>query len=220
MMTETITPVKLKNREEAGEMLSFRLEKYKDDSPLLLALPRGGVPVAYEIADRLNLPLDVLVVRKLGPKYNPEFGFGAIAPGDVLIIDNNSARVLGLKEKEVNDIITKEFAEMERRITHYKSGEWSKDFPSDTVIIVDDGLATGVTARAAIESAKLNYKPKKIIFAAPVCAKDSMEQIKKYADETICLLVVENLQAIGLWYDNFNQVSDSEVLDLLEKAKK
>lgn len=208
-----------KDRKEAGELLAQKLFGYKKEHPLILALPRGGVPVAYEVARALEAPLDTLVVRKIGSPNNPEFGVGAIAPGDVIILDNNALASSGLSRVDIDPVIEKELHEMERRILHYKSGEYAKDSPAKTVIIVDDGLATGVTARAAIESVLLQYKPLKLIFAAPICARDSAQGLRNLVD-VVCLKEPEDFLAVGYWYEDFPQTTDEEVVELLEKAKK
>ncbi|MDP3763278.1 MAG: phosphoribosyltransferase [bacterium] len=206
-----------KNRTDAGQKLAEKLLEYKQDNPVVFALPRGGVPVGYEVAKALGAPLDTIVARKIGAPSNSEFGVGAIAPGGVLILNAETLRSLGLEQRDLEDIIKKEKQEMERRIIRYKSGEWSKDAPTNTVIVVDDGLATGVTARAALQSAKIIYKPKKLIFASPVCARDSLEFLRPYADRIVCVSKPENLMAIGEWYEDFPQISDEEVLHYLNK---
>lgn len=207
-----------KDRADAGQKLAEKLLEYKEDQPLVLALPRGGVPVGYEVAKVLGAPLDTIVARKIGSPSNPEFGVGAIAPGNVLVLDAETLNSLGLKRENFNHIIKQEKQELERRIVKYKSGEWSKDVSTNTVIVVDDGLATGVTARAALESVKTTYKPRKLIFASPVCARDSLESLRPYADKIICVSEPENLMAIGEWYEDFPQISDEEVLHCLNKA--
>lgn len=206
-----------KDRTDAGKRLAEKLTEYKVDRLLILALPRGGVLVGYEVAQRLNAPLDTLVVRKIGMPGNPEFGVGAIATGSVSVLDAETLRSLGLKQEDLKDVIEKEKQELERRITRYQSGEWSRNALFDTVIVIDDGLATGVTARAALQSAKIMYKPKKLIFAAPVCARDSLKSLELYADRIVCVLEPENLLAIGEWYTEFPQTSDEEVLYCLNK---
>lgn len=163
---------------------------------------------------------------------NPEYGVGAIAPGlrhagvssglaeagGVVVFDDAALKSLGLKRKDLDPVIKKEMQEMERRILRYQSGAWRGDAPADTVIIVDDGLATGVTARAAVASAKITLKPKKIILAAPICARDTAERLRNLADEVICVGEVDDLMAIGYWYEEFLETSDEEVVSLLEQA--
>jgi putative phosphoribosyl transferase len=203
--------VRFKNRIEAGRLLAQKLLGYKEEKPLILALPRGGVPVGFEVAKTLEAPLDTLVVRKIGLPSNPEYGVGAIAPGDVIII--NESPLEGLEE-----VIKREMEEMERRILKYKSGQYGNRTEGKTIIIVDDGLATGVTARAAIESAILIYKPLKIIFACPVCSTDAAIALRDIVD-VICLHEADDFVAVGLWYEDFPQTSDEEVIELLEKAR-
>lgn len=211
--------MRFKNRTDAGQQLAEKLLEYKQDKPIILALPRGGVPVGFEVARKLDAPLDTIVARKIGMPGNPEFGVGAIAPEDVLVLDTETLRSLGLEQRDLSHIVEQEKQEMGRRIARYKSGEWSNGGQTDTIIIVDDGLATGVTARAALEFARKSYKPKKLIFASPVCARDSLESLKPYADGIICLSKPENLMAIGEWYEDFSQTSDEEVLHYLNKNK-
>ena len=210
--------MRFKDRTDAGRQLAEKLLEYKKDNPIVFALPRGGVPVGYEVAKALGASLDTIVARKIGAPSNPEFGVGAIAPGDVLVLDVKTMRSLGLEQEDLQDIVRKETEELERRIIRYRSGEWKKDVLFDTVIVVDDGLATGVTARAALQSARIIYKPKKLIFASPVCARDSLESLKSLADGIVCVSEPENLMAIGEWYQNFPQTSDEEVLYYLNKA--
>ena len=205
-----------KDRADAGQKLAEKLLEYRENNPMILALPRGGVPVGFEVAKALNAPLDIIVVRKIGAPSNPEFGVGAIAPG-VLILDTETLNSLGLKPEDMTHTIEEERKEMERRITKYRSGEWHRGAAKETIVVVDDGLATGVTARAALESARKTYNPKKIIFAAPVAARQSLESLKPYADQIVCVSKPENLMAIGEWYEDFPQTKDEEVLDYLEK---
>ncbi len=209
-----------KNRIDAGRKLADKLLRYKAVHPLVLALPRGGVPVGYEVAVKLNTTLDTIVARKIGSPHNPEFGVGAIAPGDVIILNDSIIQSLGIDNKDLDSIIESEMNEMDRRMVRYRSGEYSRYAAAETIIIVDDGLATGVTARAAIESVKLTYKPKKIIFTAPVCAHDTAEHIRKLVDDFVCVKEVDNLMAIGYWYKNFDQTTDEEVIHYLVRRKR
>lgn len=208
------------DRQTAGKALAEKLQPYIGNNTLLLALPRGGVPVAFEIANLYNLPLDIVVVRKLGAPLNPEYGFGAIAPGDVVIVDQATVTFLDLSKEVIEVVMKKELQEMDRRMVHYRSGEWTKGMVAETVIVIDDGLATGASARAALESVRLLYKPKKLIFASPVCAADSLEKVKPPADEIVCVAQPYSLGAIGEWYRSFEQVTDEEVLSLLERTHK
>ena len=210
--------LKFRDRAEAGRLLADKLERYKKDHPLILALPRGGVPVAFEVARRLEAPLDIIVIRKLGAPGNPEFGFGAVAPGDVLIIEEATVRALHLNKEDIDEVIARELKEMERRMLCYKSGSWGENTPAETIIVVDDGLATGLTARAALRSVKLLYQPRVLVFASPVCAEGSIEELRDFTDKVISLLTPPDLTAISMWYEHFEQVSDEEVLSYLNKA--
>jgi len=207
-----------KNRIGAGKELALKLEKYKKARPLVLGLPRGGVEVAFEIAKHLEAPLDTVVARKIGAPDNPEFGLGAIAPGDVLILDNAAITVGGVSKKDLDVIIAEEMTEMERRMVHYHSGEYGGENVADTVILADDGLATGVTATAAVESVKIRYKPKILIFAAPICANDSAQRITALVSDLVCLRTEADLIAIGFWYEEFPQLTDKDVCRYLTEA--
>jgi predicted phosphoribosyltransferase len=208
-----------RDRKEAGELLAEKLLQYKSDHPLILALPRGGVPVGYEVARALGAPLDVIVARKTGAPSNPEFAIGAIAPGGIFVLDTALVADLGLSKEELDSIIGQETAEMDRRILLYKSGAWSEGEPTSTVIVVDDGLATGMTARAAIESVKDTIAPEKLVYAAPVCAADTAQSLRSEGVEVYCVYEPEHFAAVGMWYKEFEQVKDTEVLDYLERAK-
>lgn len=201
-------------------MLAGTLRKYKGKNTLVLALPRGGVCIGYEVAKALEAPLDTVIARKLGAPGNPEFGIGAIAPGDVIVLDQASINILGIGASEINEIRARETGEMKRRTDLYRSGGFSKDKVFKTIIIVDDGLATGVSARAAIESVEKIQRPRKIVFAAPVCAAQTAKSLKSMVDKLVCLSQPENLGAIGFWYRYFPQVQDDEVIGHLEEANK
>lgn len=206
--------VLFKDREEAGKLLAAKLKKYKTGNPLVLALPRGGVVVGYQIAKILALAMDVIIVRKIGSPRDPEFGIGAIAEGGISVLDNRSVKILGISEEQSAEMISREKKELDRRLELYRGGKCLAFAKGKTVIIADDGLATGVTALAAIQAVrKLN--PLKMIFAVPVCSFEASDSIGKKVDEFICLSNRENLRAIGLYYRNFSQVSDEEVLQLL-----
>lgn len=212
-----------KDRTDAGIRLAQKLIIQKNENPLVLALPRGGVPIGFEIAKKLNAPLDVLIVRKLGSPSNPEFGIGAIAPENVIVLDSDVIEYLGLSKQEIAKIEKAERRELSRRTLLYRGSISLPDIKDKTVILVDDGLATGVTARAAIRSV-LKLHPKRLIVAIPVCAFDSCESIKAVVrpmkDEVICLTAPFDLSAVGYWYSNFEQVSDSEVVRLLKESQK
>ncbi len=208
-----------KDRHQAGKIMAKALDSYRNSKHvIILALPRGGVPVAYEVAKKLNLPLTVFVSRKIGAPTSPEFGIGAIAEENTIVLDAESIDYLKLSKEDIESYIIKEKEELDRRVQKYRKNE-SLNLKGKTVILIDDGLATGVTAKAAIKGLR-KLIPSKIIFASPVCAKDTISMIEDLADEVICILSPIYMTAIGQYYKNFNQVSDNDVMKLLQKAKK
>lgn len=207
-----------KNRQDAGRKLAEKLEKYTEDKPVIIALPRGGVVLGYEVAKALQAPLDIIATRKIGAPFQPEFGIGAIAPNGVRTLDYKSIELLGISESQIEEIIEKETIEMNRRIKLYRKDLAPLDLNKKTVIIVDDGLATGVSTRAAILSIK-QMNPKKIILAVPVSPPDTADKFRKEVDDFICLSEPPDFYAVGAYYDDFDQVSDNEVINLIQKAK-
>ncbi len=205
------------NRQEAGKQLAVKLLQYRKENPYVLAMPRGGVPIGYEVAEVLQAPLDVVVVRKIGLSGNKEFGIGAIAEGGIKVMDEITTEVLGIDADEIEDTIDLEEDELKRRVKIYRDGKPLPDLTGKTAVLVDDGMATGITAKAAIEAVK-KLNPKKIILAMPVCALDTFESLQKKVAEVICLSTPAEFSAVGLWYKNFTQVSDEEVADLLKRA--
>ena len=206
------------DRYQAGQELASSLSRFRHENPIIIALPRGGVPIGYEVALALDAPLEVVVSRKLGAPFAPEFGFGAIAPG-ARVVDATSVSMLGLSSAEVEAIVAKQTKELQRREALFHGTVSPIDVSGRTVIVVDDGLATGVTARAAIASLRTR-SPKKIIFAAPVCAPDSADTLRELADEVICISEPPGFASVGTWYENFAQTTDEEALELLEKARR
>lgn len=206
------------NRQEAGKKLAAELFKYRSENPYVLAVPRGGVPIGFEVAEVLHAPLDVIIVRKIGLSGNREFGIGAIAEGGVKVLDNTTLEVLGIDEEEIKDTLTLEEKELNRRVEVYRGGKPLPNLKGRTAILVDDGMATGITARAAIESVK-KLKPQKIVLAMPACALDTIESFKKQVDEVFCLATPSEFMAVGVWYKDFTQISDEEVVDSLKKAE-
>ncbi len=206
------------NRQDAGRRLAERLARYRDERPLVLALPRGGVPVAFEISRSLGAPLDVFVARKLGAPDQPEFGIGAVAPGDVRVLNAEVIERLGIPEGYVEGITERETAEVRRRMRLFRGDRPEPETRDRTVILVDDGLATGVTARAAVEALKLRG-PRRLVLAVPVCAAQTAAVIGPEVDELVCLETPADLGAIGFWYGDFSQTTDGEVLGLLERSR-
>lgn len=204
-----------RDRTHAGQVLAEQLMKYRDADPLVLALPRGGAPVAREVAAALDAPLDVLVVRKLGAPSQPEFGFGAVA-GDTVVLDTATVDMLGLSPETVKAVVNRERRELMRREALFHAQREPVAVAGRTVIVVDDGLATGVTARAACRYLRTK-KPKAIIFAAPVCAADSARRLADETDAVVCASIPPFFQAVGEFYADFAQTTDAEVLAILNQ---
>lgn len=207
-----------KNRRDAGRRLAAGLLDHADGNPIVLGLPRGGVPVAFEIARRLDAPLDVVVARKLGAPMQPELGVGAIAEGGVLIVDENLIRELDIHREDLDRVIRSELSEMRRRLEEYRGGEGLPNLKGRTAILVDDGLATGVSMIAAVRAVRQG-DPDRVVVAVPVCARETVRDVQVEADEIICALIPEYFTAVGFWYDNFDQTSDAEVIELLEESR-
>jgi putative phosphoribosyl transferase len=207
-----------RDREDAGRRLAARLARYRDERPAVFALPRGGVPVAFEISRSLEAPLDVFVSRKLGAPGQPEFGIGAVAPGGVRVLNADVVERLGIPDDYLEAVTRTETAEVERRLRHFRGDRPEPEVAGRTVILVDDGLATGVTARAAVESLR-RLGPRRLVLAAPVCAAQTAELLALEVDELVCLESPSDLGAIGFWYGDFSQTSDEEVIELLERSR-
>jgi putative phosphoribosyl transferase len=208
------------NRTEAGQELALRLRKYANrDDVIVLGAPRGGVPVAFEVATELKAPLDVFVLRKLGVPGREEFAFGAIASGGVRILDRRSIEGLGITGLDIERVTRAEKQELERREQAYRGGRSPLDLSGLTVIFVDDGIATGSTMRAAIRALR-QMKPARIVIAVPVAPPSTCRQLQFEADEFVCLEMPEPFYGVGQFYDDFTQVSDEEVKQLLENASR
>ena len=206
------------DRGDAGRRLAERLAPYKGERPVVFALPRGGVPVGAEVARSLGAPLEVVVSRKLGAPDQPEFGIGAVAPGDVRVLNERAVRVLGIPEDYLERVTERESAEVERRLRLFRGDRPYPDLEGRTAILVDDGLATGVTARAALRTLR-RMEPERLVLAVPVCAPQTAALIRPEADDLLCLIAPTDLKAIGLWYESFEQVPDEEVIRMLEEAR-
>lgn len=208
----------LNDRKEAGRELAKQLALRKCKNPIVLGMPRGGVVVAYEIARQLHAPLDVVVARKIGAPDQPELAIGAIAPHNTVVLNEGLIASFRLSQEEVQQLIAKEKIEMERRLQLYRQNQSFPDVKNNTVIVVDDGLATGLTALAAVRFLH-KLKPKKLILAVGACASDSAEKLQHEVDELICLLIPEHFYAVGEWYHDFSQTTDEEVLSLLAMSR-
>lgn len=205
------------DRKEAGRRLGQSLRKYKFEKPIILAIPRGGVVIGSEVAKTLKAPLDVIIARKIGVPSQQELGMGAVAEGGIEILDKKLIKSLRIPKNLINEIIMKERAEIERRKAVYRGDRPMINIENRVVILVDDGLATGVSAKAAIMRIK-KLNPRKIILAAPVCAFDSARDIKRLVDELVCLVTPPEFNAVGTWYTNFKQVTDEKVKSLLKES--
>ncbi len=205
------------DRRAAGRKLAAKLHAYRDGDALVLGVPRGGVPLAFEVAQALNGELDVLVVRKIGAPDQPEFGIGAVAPGGVTVRFDRAIQSLGLSDGTVETLAEQERAGVAERIRLYRGHDAPPDAEGRTVILVDDGLATGVTARAAVAATR-QLNPARIVLAVPVCAADASERLGEHVDALVCLHPSESFGAVGVWYEHFEPTSDEEVIELLEEA--
>lgn len=203
------------DRGDAGRQLAARLRPLAEEKPVIVALPRGGVPVAKEIADALGAPLEILAVRKLGTPQNPEYGIGAIAEDGTCVIDTEAVGVLRIPNGELDAIVARETAELARRVKAYRGDRLPLELEGRTVIVVDDGVATGVTDTAALLAVR-HQNPRRIVLAVPVCSPDALERLRDKADEIVCLRAPLMLHGVGQSYRDFSQVSDEEVIDALQ----
>lgn len=208
-----------RDRTDAGRRLAAELEAYGGrDDVTILALPRGGVPVAYEVALALHAPLDVFIVRKLGTPGRPELAMGAIASGGVRVINDEIVRALGITESTIERVSRQERQEMERREAAYRGGQPALDVKGRTVILIDDGLATGATMRAAVQAVR-RREPKQVIVAVPTGAAEVCAEFKHIADKILCAAMPEPFYAVGASYQQFDQTSDDEVRQSLARAR-
>lgn len=206
------------NRAEAGRMLAQQLDKYADrPDVLVLALLRRGVPIGYEVARALNVPLDVFLVRKLGIPGYEELAMGAIASGGVRVVNDQLVRAIGIPEYVIDAVAQWEQKELERRERVYRGDHPPPDVRGRTVVLVHDGLATGATMLAAVRALR-QQQPAHIVVAVPTASPDTCELLKNEADEVICAIMPEPFHAVGFWYDNFSQTTDEEVRELLARG--
>ncbi|NUP14266.1 MAG: phosphoribosyltransferase [Polyangiaceae bacterium] len=214
-----MSPFKLfANREEAGRQLGRYLQRYRADRPIVVGLTRGGVPVAYEVARALDAPLDVCVVRKICAPFQPELGVGAVTEGGALYLRHDTIEALGIDEDDLLPLIAQKRAEVEDRVRRFRRGSPPADVTDKTVIIVDDGIATGGTACAAVQSLR-DRGASKVVLAVPVGAAENVAVLAEVADEMVCPYPEDHFYAVGLWYDDFGQTSDDDVVELLERMK-
>lgn len=209
-----------KDRHEAGMRLARKLAEYTHGGDIIvLGLPRGGVPVAYEVATALHAPLDVFVVRKLGAPHQEEFAIGAIASDGICVLDREAIAHLGITESRIASIIKLETLELERRDKLYRGSRPFPDLAGQVVIVVDDGLATGTTMRAAVEAIRVRH-PARVIVAAPVASTSACAALREVADDCVCVACPEPFYGVGKWYDDFSQTTDHEVITLLDRASR
>ena len=210
---------RFRDRTQAGRRLAEDLLDYAErDDVLVLALPRGGVPVGFEVARALGAPLDVFVVRKLGLPWHEELAMGAIASGGVRLLNDEVVASTGVSDEDIERVTAVERQELARRERRYRGDRAFPDVRGKTVILVDDGLATGFTMRAAVAALR-QEGPARVVVAVPVAAADTCDAFRSVADEIVCAATPEPFYAVGMWYDDFSQTSDEEVHDLLERAR-
>ena len=205
------------DRRDAGRRLAERLEDLRGRDVVILGLPRGGVPVAFEVARALGLPLDVIVVRKLGMPSQPELAMGAIGEGGVRILNQELRQWGDVTGGEIAAVERREQAELESRVTRLRAGRSRIPLKGRTAVIVDDGVATGSTARAACQVARAQGASQ-VVLAVPVAAAEAAESLCGIADEVVCLQIPDSFYAVGQWYEDFSQVPDEEVVGLLKRA--
>ena len=205
------------DRRHAGRLLAERLQAFAAERPVVVALPRGGVPVGFEVAQALGTPLDILAVRKLGAPGNREFAVGAIVEDGTALLDRATARRVGLTSKALDDTVAAEARELTRQVARYRGERGGVDVRGRTAIIVDDGLATGLTDLAAVRALR-SLGAERVIVAVPVGVSDSLTRVAQDADDVICHTVPAELISVGSWYEDFTPVSDDEVVELLDAA--
>jgi predicted phosphoribosyltransferase len=209
------------DRHDAGRRLGEKLTELgyaNDPNVLVLALPRGGVPVAYEVARRLDAPLDIFLVRKLGVPEHEELAMGAIASGAVIVLNDSVVRAARIRPEEINEVAQTEWEELKRREREYRDGRPPPAIQGKTVILIDDGLATGASMAAAVRALR-QQMPGKIVVAVPVAAPETCEEFRHEVDDAVCLLTPPRFRAVGMWYEDFSQTSDQEVRALLAQAQ-
>jgi putative phosphoribosyl transferase len=207
-----------RDRRDAGRQLAEKLKKYANDPKVIvLALPRGGVPVAYEVARALHVPLDVFLVRKLGTPGHEELALGAIASGGARVLNPEIVRMLEIPNYAIEQIVVKEQRELERREKLFRAGQPPLDVRGKTAILVDDGLATGASMRAAVMALR-ELQPAKLVVAVPTASRETCDEFRDVTDETICAQTPVPFFAVGAWYEDFAQTTDDEVRELLQRA--
>lgn len=207
-----------RDRIDAGQRLATLLQPIKVKDPIILGLPRGGVPVASQVAQSLHRPLDVLIVRKLGVPWQPELAFGAVGEEGQIYFNQSIVNEIGISQQERDEIVAREGEEVRKRELRFRGDRSSLDIAGKCVIIVDDGIATGATAEVACRIAR-SRGASEVIMAAPVAARATIEKLSAVADECIVLYTPDEFDAVGQWYEDFHPVTDDEVADIMRRAK-
>jgi predicted phosphoribosyltransferase/dienelactone hydrolase len=209
--------MRFRDRREAGRALARDLAGLAGEQPIVVALPRGGVPVGFEVAKALGARLEVFAVRKLGAPSNPEYGVGAVAEDGTAVLDRQAAVAVGMSSQTLGAVVEREVAELRRRVERYRAGRPMLSLAGRTVVLVDDGIATGVTDLAAVRAVR-KLSPRRIVLAVPVAAPESLRHLAAEADEVVCPHIPRDFGGVGRWYEDFSQVTDEQVLDLLARA--
>ena len=207
------------DRKDAGEKLSIELEKFKDENPIVLAIPRGGIVTAYETIKKFGFEWDLIIPRKIGLPHNKEIAIGAISLDETYLFNEKYIDMLNISQEYIKKEVFEQTEEIKRRLNKYKGNENFPDVKNKTVIIIDDGIATGFTIQAAIKSIK-KHDAKKIILAVPVAPQDTISLLEKIVDEVICLFIPDEFYAVGLHYKSFEQTTDEEVFNIVRELKK
>lgn len=207
------------DRRDAGEKLSVKLEKFKDENPIVLAIPRGGIVTAYESIKKFGFQWDLIITRKIGLPQNKEIAIGAVSLDGTYLLNEEYIAILNISQEYIEKEISEQIEEIKRRLNKYKGNENFPDVKNKTVIIIDDGIATGFTIQAAIKSIK-KHAAKKIILAVPVAPQETISLLEKIVDEVICLIIPSEFYAVGLHYKNFEQTTDEEVFNMVDELKK
>jgi len=208
-----------KDRRDAGRRLAQRIEGIKEADLFILAVPRGGVVVAFEVVKALGAPMDLIIPRKLGAPGNPELAIGAVTQDGTIVLNHDIVQELGVPKSFIDQEAAEQVKEIERRMKKYRGDAPPPQLAGRTVVLIDDGIATGATIRAAVQSVRRS-RPKRLIIAVPVAPPSAVQSLEKDADEVVALETPEWFMAIGQFYENFDQTSDEEVIDLMAKAKK
>jgi putative phosphoribosyl transferase len=212
-------PMPYRDRRHAGQELAEHLDDLKGrNDVVVLALPRGGVPVAFEVARALGAPLDVFLVRKLGVPGHPEFAMGAVAPGGVRVLSDDVVMMLGIPASEIEAVTAAERKELDRRERLYRAGRKAVELRNRVAVLIDDGLATGSTMKAAVQALRA-YGPARVVVAVPVGSPETCREFADIADEIVCARSPHPFHAVGQWYQDFSQTTDDEVQELLEQVR-